>query len=407
MRKISKLKKVSLTSQSVDLDFNSTNISSGHSVVYATKTLRYIGENYAPERLYFVGNNLYFYGDNRVCYVEGKRVITIDSTNFFDEPRIVSIKNNSEQDHLIFSDDVGNFVFQRKRFYIRGGESYAVVLDMLFNGFVNELYVMKDFEVNDEKQQYSQEFSFFVEEKDGVIEGLVEYDEGILVLCSHKILKLSVTKDPGDIVIEKALTPYFTAKANSFISCGDKAVFVADEGLCIYERGKLTIVKLPSEVNYISSYNNCSCNGSLYVIPFIKNKEAYIFVYDLLDNTFTEIKCSATALSKNGAYFVGNDGYVYQIVKEYAETDSNDFDGVSTDFDSCENKLLHSIEVHAVGSATLNVCFDGGEKTFTIKEGCNKLRCNLCSKQFTFTFMDKSQTFKGEKVKANYTKLGG
>ena len=408
MSKISKIKNVSLTSQSVDLDFNSLESNGLNYTCYPKKTLNYIGEKYVIERLFFVDNSLYLYGDRKLSFVEGKRVILIDDKTFYYEPRMVSIKNNNEESHLIFDDEVAKFTVDGKSFPFMGGESYVVVSDMLFNGYFNELYVMKDFNVDDEKQEYSHGFNFKVERKDGNIFGLAEYDEGILILCKHKILKLSITKDPGDIVIEKVLTPYFTAKGNSFRTCGDKAVFVAEEGLCIYDRGKLTIVKLPNGVSYISSYNNCSNNGSLYVIPFKKNNEPYLLVYDLSEKTFTEIKSAATALSRNGAYFVGEDRYVYQIVKGSITTGgSDDFDSITTHLNTCNDKLLSSIEVHAIGSATLSVLFDGGEKTFAVNEGCNKLRCNLCSKQFTFTFKDKSQTFKVEKVKVNYTKLGG
>lgn len=408
MRKIFKIKKVSLTSQSVDLDFNRLESNGDNCICYSKKTSHYIGKNYVSERLFFLDNNLYLYGEGKLCFVEGKSVRIIDDKTFLSEPKIVSIKNNNEQSHLVFDGEVAKFTTEGESFPLTGGDSCVVFLDMLFNGDFNQLYVMKDFKVNDEVQEYSHGLNFKVEEKDGAIFGLAEYDEGILILCEHKILRLSITKYPGDIVIEKVLSPYFTAKKHSFISCGDKAVFVAEEGLCIYERGKVNIVKLPIGVEYISSYNSCSCNGSLYVIPFKKNNEPYIIVYDLLENTFTEIKSSATALSKDGAYFVGEDGYVYQIVKGRIETGESDvYDGVTTHLNTCDDKLLRSIEVHAMGSATLSVLYDGGEKSFAIKEGCNKLRCNLYSKQFTFTFKEKSQTFRVEKVKAIYTKLGG
>ena len=131
MRKISKIKKVSLTSRSVDLDFNGNEKQVDNFVYYPKKTLNYIDEKYIPERLYYVDNNLYFYGDGKVCYLDGKKAIPVDTTNFFYEPGIVSIRIKDEQQHIIFDDQVANFIFLNKTYPFSGGEYYAVISNML------------------------------------------------------------------------------------------------------------------------------------------------------------------------------------------------------------------------------------------------------------------------------------
>ena len=89
-----------------------------------------------------------------------------------------------------------------------------------------------------------------------------------------------------------------------------------------------------------------------------------------------------------------------------AKSENESVDGVKTGLDDCYKKVLTLIEIHAVGSATLQILTSFTEKEYKIKSGCNRINTNLCDREFTFNFIDKSEDFCPLKATVTYIKLG-
>ena len=408
MNKVAKLKKVPYKVETLSLDFNNAQINDKTTFVYAKKMPNFIDKRFVPEKFYYEGDRLYFYSGERMYLSNLTSVKALSNINYEYEPYVVSIKNNNEYSQLIFDGEKANFVSDSDTFEFYGEDIHAVVRGLLFQGGIYDFFVSKDFCVTHGAHEYTQTMCYMLEEKDGEVLGIAEYDECALILSEHKLIKISFTKAPGDIVVEKILTQYFSAKKKSLAVCGDKAVFIADEGLGVFDGHKLSFVKIPNNIEYENFYEHCSFNGSLYVFPFTRDNEKWLCVYDVVEGVFTEIKASADALSRSGAVFLGEDGYAYKIVKEErVNVIENVTEGVTTHLNYCGRKILRGIEFHSQGEAILNVSSDGGEKNFIIKEGCNKFYCNLCSENFTLTFNNKSQSFRVGEITFRYTKLGG
>ncbi len=395
-----KIKKIKVKKVKKSLDFNLEEKTRENYYYYAKKTEKTIPTDLKVKRLYLEEKNILFFTENGYMYrLNNGTASLLTDIEFIATPKVATVKINGRKDLLIFNEEVAEFNNYGVPFSLEYNNVYLVMEDIFFTAEANELTVIKMMAFDGSKIENV--FSFKGNKEDGKIVDVKEYDGEILVLFEHKIVTISLTKDPGDIVVDRVLTPYIFAKENTLKVCGDKAIFISENKLAIYKRGNLSFINLSNDINLV---NYASSNGFIYAIPFIKESEDYILIYDAEENILSELKLDGKTISKDGALIVNSDGEIMQIEREVLKSES--VDGVKTGLDDCGKKVLTLIEIHAVGSATLKVLTSFTEKEFKIESGCNRINTNLCDREFTFNFSDKSQDFCPLKTTVTYIKLG-
>ncbi len=403
-----KFKNLSSAQKTVTVDLYGSENGESSSYPCIVETDYVVDTSLEAVRLYNAGGKLQVYdAEKRVHYYSSNYSFDSIDCEFSGEPNVVMVKNNYEDALLFYDNNVAVFSNDSTEFQILKGSAYATVYGKLIQASGRNLYVFQGFNVSGGNSEIEQEFCFRTELEEGSILGVHEYDNAVMLLCKNKIIKLSFVKEAGEVTAQRVLTPYFNARAKSFVVCGDKAVFISEENLAIFHKNTLSLKKLPYGIKGTDVYTHCSSNGVLYVIPYRKDGVKRLLVYDVEEETYTDIECEAKALSKTGAFFVGVDGIVFRIERGYSSSGGgNSIDG-SIDFGECGKKVLHKIEIHAVGNATLLINSEAGDKTYSIKDGCNRIYCNLCSEKFNFTFENKSDSFYVVKTTLTYAKTGG
>ena len=397
-----KIKKVNAKKVKKAINFNLEENAIEKTYYYAKKTGNIIPSNIKVKRVYSEKENIFFFAEDGYMYkLNNGNVSLLTDIEFIETPKVVAVKINGREDLLIFNEEVAEFINYGLPFSLEYTSVYLVIEDTLFIADNNELKVIKM--TSFDGSGIENLFSFKGNKEYGKIVDIKEYGGDVLVLFEHKIVTISFKKDPGDIVIDRALTPFISAKENTLKICGDKAIFISENKLAIYKKGNLSFVDI---INANELFNYASSNGSIYVIPFSKENEDYILVYDSEENLLSEVKLNGKTISKNGAFIVDDLGELVQIERGVLQSESRSVDGVKTGLDDCLKKVLTLIEIHAVGSATLKVLTSFTEKEYEIKSGCNRINTNLCDREFIFKFKDKSKEFCPLKATVTYIKLG-
>lgn len=399
-----KIKNVKVKKVKKAINFNLEENAIEKPYYYAIKTGTIIPSNLKVKRLYCEKGNIFFYTEDGYMYrLINNAVSFLTDIEFIEMPKVVAVKINGREDLLIFNEEVAEFNNYGIPFTLEYTNVYLVIEDVFFATRENELKVFRMTLTSFDGSGIENLFSFKGKSEDGKIVDIKEYGGDVLVLFEHKLVTLSFKKDPLDIVVDKVLTPYIFAKENTLKICGDKAVFISENKLAIYKKGNLSFVNLPSIANV---FNYASSNGSIYTVPFSKGSEECLLVYDVEENLLSELKLNGKTISKDGALIVDSLGEIMQIERGVIKSESVSDDGVSTGLDDCFKKVLTLIEIHAVGSATLKVLTSFTEKEYEIKSGCNRINTNLCDREFTFKFKDKSEDFCPLKATVTYIKLG-
>ncbi len=407
MSSVKIIKNVHLSKKTVTVDFNDANIVNEVGYAFAQKTDYTIDENLSPTRIYNEGGGVQLFSGNIVYYYKNGEFIPVTDIEFSSEPNVVYLRNNAGESLLLYNEEVAEFHNDGSPFNLEFSKIYTTAYERIFQAFGREVYVTKGFNSDSGSFEYSHGLCYRVDVDDGDIVGLAEYGDYILVLCENKLIRLSFLREPGEVIAERLLTPHFTAKKESLAVCGDKAVFLSGDNIAVLKGKNLTFVKLPSGISVEDVYTHCSSNGSLYVIPFKREGVKYLCVYDVNEGDFASFLCNATALSKKGALFFDEEGGISTVKKGEKVINTILANGVKTQIDGCGRKILLKVEIHAKGKATLFILSDAGEKVYSIKDGCNEIRCNICSREFTFRFDEKSEDFYAEKTSLTYTLLGG
>ena len=397
-----KIKNVKVKKVKKAINFNLEEKTGEKTYYYAKKTGKTIPSNLKVKRLYRESGNILFFAEDGYMYrLSDGTISRLTDIDFVSTPNVERVKINGREDLLIFNEEVAEFNDYGIPFSLECTNIYLVIEDTFFIAEDNELKVIKMTEFDGSRIENV--FSFRGEKEYGKIVDIKQYGGDILVLFKHKIVTISFKKDPGDIVVDRALTPHFVAREGTLKICGDKAIFISENKLAIYKKGNLSFVNIPSVIE-VGDY--ASSNGSIYAIPFSKEGEEYVLVYDVEESLLSELKLNGKTISKDGALIVDSLGEILQIEREILEGENVGADGVKTGLDDCYKKVLTLIEIHAVGSATLKVLTSFAEKEYKIKSGCNRINTNLCDREFIFNFSDKSEDFCPIKATVTYIKLG-
>ena len=402
MIKSLKIKKINVKKVKKELDFNLEEKTGDKTYYYLKKTGTIIPSEFNVKRLYSEDGEMFFYTLDGYTYsLKNGNALLLTDIEFIETPKIAKIEINGKKDLLVFNEEVAEFYSYGYPFSFEYYNAYLIIDNVFFAVEGNELKVIKITGFNNHETENV--FSFRGEKEYGKIVDIKQYDRDIIILFEHKIVVLSFIKDPGEIVVEKVLTPHFFAKDNTLKVCGDKAIFITENKLAIYKKGNLSFINLPSVENI---FNYASSNGSIYVVPFNKEGEDYLLVYDAEENVLSELKVNGKSISKEGAFIVDSSNEIMQVERGVLKSENVSLDGVKTCFDDCSKKVLTLIEIHAVGSGTLKVSTSFTEKEFKIKSGCNRINTNLCDREFTFKFTKKSEDFHSLKATVTYIKLG-
>ncbi len=348
----------------------------------------------------------YYLSDGSVCFHNENSTSILETFKFTSEPNIVPLRNKGEDAFLAFNQESAFFSNAEESFSLNCYPVYETVKERLYQANGREVYVSEGFNVLTGNHDFCYRICYNTERADGKVLGIVDFEGNILLGCEHKLVMLSFSQQPDSVVVKRLTTPHFIMREDSFKLCGDKAVFLSEGKICLYSSKGFSSVSLPKSVQWEEIYTHCSCKGALYVIPFIRDGEKYLCVYDTEKDKFAEIKTQAIGLSKKGALFF-EDGIIYSLATEEYIENSISKNGFDTDLDFCGAKVLYEIQLHAEGNGVLTVMGDFGLKSFNISSGCNKLYCNLYSKKFTFAFSEKSADFYATQAQLVYSKIGG
>ncbi len=366
----------------------------------------------------YMESNKLFYLENRLFMpVSGAGLyeLTYSGAKYLSEPIMadndpfmVSVRSNGNRSVMVMDKDMGVFIgsANNKEFAQPTPSACCTYKGELVYATNTAVYVRYDFDKLNGTFKEAPIFQTTYDDEHVV--GVAEYKGGILVLLKNKMVELSLTVKPWDVVVKRAHLPYFSAREKSLIVIGDRALFIWADKLCAYKDSNLTFYDLPLGLTANSVLNGCGKYENLYLFQYDNNGEKGLFAFDCMENEFYQLNQPVTVVSQEGGFiFLEYDQQAYRLaLTKTVISAPTQNGGVVTDLGVPEKKIIYKIKFFASGSATLKITGDFGEKTFDIAKKNNNIKCNLISGDFTFEFVNTSSDFSAEKLNVIFTKIG-
>lgn len=241
----------------------------------------------------------------------------------------------------------------------------------------------------------------------GKITKLALLDNLLYVFGEQKIAKIQATASPQEIVVQKIYTLNGKIKPNTIQVCGDKIMFLCDDGLYIFDGNNTTKVCDDLQNNFKDSQNaSCFFNTKYYLackMDFCDGRRIccendvfnnnVLIEYDLQKQKTiiargVDISCLTCA--KDNVFFVA-DGKIGQV------SDSGNFFGKQLekvwesafgDFDICGKKVIKSVQLHTITSLVIKIWADGRLYAFNVNGNKNlqKLKLGVVGEIFKICF---------------------
>lgn len=218
---------------------------------------------------------------------------------------------------------------------------------------------------------------------------LVRYNEKFKELKKLDILPLSVVK-------------------NSLIRFNDHVLcFLNDNKICLFDGEKITYKKSMLDDMKGATFTAFGGNASCYYINVTLDGVKYTYAYNILTgeemlSDYYKLLSDTDGIAIN----VANNAVVRLSIAYKTVANTNQKLTITEDLGCCGNKIITGLEIHTIGSGEIVFSGDFGEKVFLLKSGCNTVRCNMGSVNYTIKFQNLSSDFTIEKAKLKYRQCG-
>lgn len=369
-----------------------------------------------PERLYYAGGRLLAYLSDNKLYIEENGAFTKYSDNSYAAPPdVVAITVNGESKIAVVTEEGAVFSDGQTADIVKG-ERYAAINGMFFSAEGRTLYFSAPFDQENFSVNSGGGGQFASMPEDGEITALADAGEYLAVLCKRRAIRLDFAGAQTDYRAERLASPAdINVVKNTAAAVGDRIIFISGGFLCEFYKSSVSAVKALPFQDYTVTAAACSF-GEAYLLPVTVGDEAYTYCYDALTGSEHLLPAYAAYSETGGFVYDFASGKVLGLSFSYAEsgeqTSGANIAAVSErgavyDFGSCFKKRLYKAEVHCTGAAVLTVSGESADKTFALKEGCNALRINMTSREFTVRITGFSAGFELKKAAFEYAVLGG
>ena len=237
---------------------------------------------------------------------------------------------------------------------------------------------------------------------------LVMINGKVYVINQKAILYFHLALKDRDCLCEKLPLQPLDVYSNSVIIINYIAYMISNKKLVVFDGESVKHIKgLLDDLN-VEEFSSFSTDGVRYYANVkLVDQTRYTYVYDTI--TGEEILGDYYKLiCRDMPYVYDEEQDAIRLINVGSENvikSEGSLEAIE-DLGTCAEKIVTGYEMHVLGSAELIVGGEFGEKTFTIKSGCNSARCNLNSKEFNFKFINPSSDFKLIKAKIKYRTCG-
>ena len=365
---------------------------------------------YKIAKIYHTGGRIFVYCvDNKVYeYVGDSFKVVCDSVTAI--PTINQITYQKADGLLLAFNNKAIIVTdsEKKEIDLELGEFVETLKGRIFTVKEGNLYYGDKFDFS--TFSYSFELNGYIgfEEDLGEIIGLYTIDDILYAIFNNGVYSVRFTDGVEEIEVKKIVMPDLNVKKGNVVRDGDIIYLLEGEKLWCLNKGALSKkdgFTLNSDY-MVKEFGVLAGEMIVLSVTIDGVNGEYLCLYDLEKRSTILISYQNSILSSKGLTVNAQKTALTKIDLNSKEPEKVYFESYRQDLGSCNFKSLLNVEVNSDCQATLTIEGQFGIRNYSLKNGCNQIRCNLWSDYYLFRIEALSVNSKIDNLKIKYNVAG-
>lgn len=411
MRKKEYLRNPSLSTKEYEvLDFSkitdyATNVVLSDKVSATDITLKFVCESTGiPIKTFFIANRFFMYRkDNYLYEFYNKRLNLVLSKKT--QPLMIDVIIEGKREILIIESTTAYILKKNLTFSFPYGTCIAKYDGRIFVANGKNLYFSNVFNFTEYSTNIENVGFFSVNDEDGDISELIDFQDCLFVVCKNAIYKLKITNQE-DFSFIKCQTDYLDILVGSAKKVGEEIYFVSQNKLCVFNGNSFKKIDGDFDRFLPTATESATTSEGRYSIKVFINSEPVFLVYDTFTGkyhyTWTD---GGGIVAENGHVFVTQFGTLYKIASN-KNMHVYRWCSKELDFSTTNKKRLMELRLTVDQPMLLTIKGDFGIKKVQLVEGLNVKKLSLISRKFKFSVCVEEYKFLIKDMKFKYRILG-